>query len=143
MLTLAPEDVPGLLPITGLPAVQEAFLRLGALWVHGELTRIQVDPDALTEPVLTTARTAIAAKALAYQAALTGGVTALTAAAGSAGGLDSIKLPGLELKLSKATVNGAEGYSVAGQTWDALAEQLLGLITPAPGGFLAMAGVVR
>ena len=143
MLTMAPEDVPGLLPITGLPAVQEAFLRLGALWVHGELTRIQVDPDALTEPVLTTARTAIAAKALAYQAALTGGVTALTAAAGSAGSLDSIKLPGLELKLSKATVNGAEGYSVAGQTWDTLAEQLLGLITPAPGGFLAMAGVVR
>ena len=143
MLTMAPEDVPGLLPITGLPAVQEAFLRLGALWVHGELTRIQVDPDALTEPVLTTARTAIAAKALAYQAALTGGVTALTAAVGSAGSLDSIKLPGLELKLSKATVNGAEGYSVAGQTWDTLAEQLLGLITPAPGGFLAMAGVVR
>lgn len=143
MLTLVPTDVPTLLPIPGLPSVAQPFLNLGAQWVQGELTRLNLTPDALQEPVLTTARTAVAAKALAYQAALTGGVTALTTAATSAGGIDSIKIPGLEVKLSKVSVDGAAQYGVAGQTWDDLAEEMLRLIAPAPAGFLAFAGVAR
>ncbi|OOV11385.1 hypothetical protein [Deinococcus sp. LM3] len=143
MITLASTDVPALLPIPGLPSVAQPFLNLGAQWVQGELTRLNLAPDALQEPALTTARTAIAAKALAYQAALTGGVTALTTAATSAGGIDSIKIPGLEVKLSKVSMDGAAQYGVAGQTWDDLAGELLRLINPAPAGFLAFAGVAR
>ncbi|MCD0165255.1 hypothetical protein [Deinococcus sp. 12RED42] len=143
MLTLVPTDVPALLPIPGLPSVAQPFLNLGAQWVQGELARLNLTPDALQEPALTTARTAVAAKALAYQAALTGGVTALTTAATSAGGIDSIKVPGFEVKLSKVSMDGAAQYGVAGQTWDDLAGQLLSLITPAPSGFLAFAGVAR
>lgn len=131
MLTVTPQQVPQLIP--GAPAdVADAHLGLATLWLAQQLSDRRVSEDALSDQAQIAARTALAAKALELRSALTGGVTRLQVATSSSGGaLESIKLPGLELKLGKTvTVDGAQAHEVAAGTWAALAVQLLALALP-------------
>ncbi|GGR62226.1 hypothetical protein GCM10008959_25220 [Deinococcus seoulensis] len=145
MITVTPAEVPQLIP--GAPAdVTDGHLTLAALWVAQRLTERNVSDAALTEPQALAARTALAAKALEVRSALTGGVTRLQVAAGSTSGgaLESIKLPGLELKLGKTTTtDGAELLDVAATTWATLAEQLLAYALPAAPRRVLFPGAAR
>ncbi|WP_295818012.1 hypothetical protein [uncultured Deinococcus sp.] len=125
-LTVTPDDVFDLIP--GAPAVELAHLALALLWAKRELRLRRVDPDALEGDALLTARTAVAAKALALNAGI-GGVVSLDSSA-TEGGLKGIKLPGIELTLAPQSRDARGNLVLAASDWAALAEEFLALAMP-------------
>lgn len=115
--------------LPGAPEVAAAYIHLANLWFDGELARRALTRDDLQDAPARAARTAIAAKALAYQAA-TGAVFALNAA-GAAQVIESIKVPDeIEVKY-RASMTAGEGLALAREDWHTLADAFLLLALPA------------
>ncbi|KQR33126.1 hypothetical protein [Deinococcus sp. Leaf326] len=126
MQAVLPADVPALIP--GAPPPEPAHLLLAQGWLLGELALRRVDPATLTGTAETFARTAWAAKALAYKTGLSGTISLTTQA--STGGLKGIKVPGLELTLNVGTTDTHGTAVLAAADWDTLAGQFVLLAAP-------------
>ncbi|UQN10372.1 hypothetical protein [Deinococcus sp. QL22] len=137
-LAVSPDQVTELIP--GAPEPEDAHVTLALIWARGELARRQVVADTLTGDALMAARTAVAAKALAYRAGLGGTLTLLSGSTG--GGLKAIKLPGLELSLTPASDSHGSSVLAAGDL-DAFAAALLLLAVPVGGFAFAFPGAAR
>ncbi|UQN05466.1 hypothetical protein [Deinococcus sp. QL22] len=130
-MTLAPVSAGGvasLLP--GATAPSQAHVNLAGVWLRGELARRQIDPDTLTGDRALAARTAWAAKALAYRAALDS--TSGSQQAGSEAAaleLASLKVPG-EIELTyRAGMSSSDLLRAAAADWAVLAAEFLALVT--------------
>lgn len=122
MQAVTPADVPDLIP--DAPTPQPEHVALATLWARGELAARQVTLDSLTGEAEVAARTAIAAKSLAYQAGF-GGVIGLSGKVGAS----KIKVGPIEVTLAARDAHGQA--QVAQGEWEAFAAQLLALAVPA------------
>jgi hypothetical protein len=139
-LSLVPGDVPTLIPDAPTPG--QVHVTLALIWARGELLKRRVDPELLTGDALVAARTAVAAKALAYKAGL-GGTLTLLDGASTGGGLKGIKLPGLELTMAPASTDSHGLAILAASDLDAFALALLLLAAPTGGRTFVFPGASR
>lgn len=127
MADLVPADVSTLIP--GAPPPEQAYLDLARGWLAGELGVRGVTPSELTGDALLLARTAWAAKALAFKAAA-GGVIVLerVASTGAARVIESVKIPDeIEVKF-RAAASSDQSLALASGDWGKLADGFLALV---------------
>lgn len=142
MLTVAPQEVPELIP--GAPQPEPGHMDLAALWLGGELLRRRVVDGTLSGPALLAARTALAAKALALKAGVDGALSLqVSAGSGAAKVIESVEVPD-EIKVKyRAAQRADEALSLASGQWEEVALAYLLLAVGSGARFRAFAGVAR
>ena len=141
MLTVTPDDVPGLIP--GAPYPEAAHVSLALVWARTQLALRRVDPDTLSGDALLAARTGVAARALALKAGI-GGVVSLEGAAvgGAARVIESVRVPDeIEVKY-RAPQSTDTALALAADGWDATATYWLQQV-PGRGSRVVFPGAAR